>query len=84
MERLEFGASRDCLDKKYAWWADCPEAKLRGTWASIVYARRIVQANYFIIKDDSTTIIVWIYRARKTSVTYPLFHDISSSPSGFF
>lgn len=50
--------------------------ELWGTWAGILYARRILQAEYLILKGDSTIIISWIREAIRTLLVHPLLRDI--------
>lgn len=52
-------------------------AKLRGTWAGIVYARRILHLDRVIIESDFATVIAWIREARRSIPSYPIIHDIA-------
>lgn len=57
----------------------CPsilEAKLRATWAGIIYTRHLLWANRLIIEGDSSTIMGWIQSSIGGPVTHPLLQDI--------
>lgn len=51
--------------------------ELRGAWAGIIYAQRILQVDRLIIEGNSATVISWIREAMKSTSLHPLIHDIA-------
>lgn len=54
-----------------------PATELRGEWASILYATRLLRAEHLIIKGDSTTVISWIHEAIRTPPMHSFMRDIA-------